>query len=64
MSQANQILRILKRGRKLTPAYAFTALGIYRLAPRILELRRAGHPISTEMIERGGHRYAQYCLSR
>lgn len=64
MSQTQQILSLLKRGRKLSPAYAWQAFGCMRLAARIAELRQSGVDIRTEMVERAGKRWAQYRLAR
>ena len=63
MSQCDEVLRRLKRG-PLTPAEAFTELGVYRLAARINNLRDAGHNIVTDWQETNGKRYARYRLIR
>lgn len=46
MTQTAWILDALKRG-PLTPIDALDGCGCFRLAPRILELRQAGHRIFT-----------------
>jgi len=62
MSQARMILDHLGR-RPITPLEALENYGCLRLAARIDELRRDGHPIRTEMVEgRDGKRWAMYRL--
>ena len=63
MSQKNQILAYLKRGRGLTALQALDKFGCFRLASRIDELRSQGHKIHTEMVEKGGKRFARYTLT-
>jgi len=48
MSQNDQILRHLKRYKRITPMQALGNYGCYRLAARILNLREAGYRIETE----------------
>lgn len=62
MSQCAQILSHLKRGRTLTPMQALSFWGCMRLAARIDELRSRGHDIHTEIVKKGGKRYAMYTL--
>ena len=62
MGQNTQILNYLKRGRGLTSLQAIDKFGCCRLASRINELRHQGHNIHTEMVNRGGKRYARYTL--
>ena len=63
MTQNDQILRHLKEGHTLTPAYALRAFRCFRLAARVKELRDLGHPIRTEIVEaNGGARIAGYRL--
>lgn len=63
MSQTQQVLAILKSGRRLTPAYAWQ-LGITRLAARVCDLRDRGVEIKTDIVERKGKRWASYRLGR
>lgn len=60
MSQAELILRALRRGHKITPLYALQKWGCFRLSARILELRQEGWPIQTEKVN--GKPYARYSL--
>lgn len=47
MTQATWILNALKQG-PVTAMDALDGCGCFRLAPRILELRQAGHKITTK----------------
>jgi hypothetical protein len=68
MSQTSRILTHLKKKtrnknkKSLTPVQAIVLFRCYRLAARISELRGKGYNISTEIIKRGGKRYAKYTL--
>jgi hypothetical protein len=64
MSQADEILRDLKLGKKLTPLDSLDEHDCWRLGARIYDLRRAGFDIKTEHVkdERTGKRYARYHL--
>lgn len=61
MSQNEQILAALKRGRALTPLEALNEFGCFRLAARVDELRQQGHAIAVERLKLPtGKRIAQY----
>ena len=61
MSQELEILMELKRGNKITPLDALEKFGVFRLGARILELRRQGYPVITEMKKlNNGKRIAEY----
>ena len=62
MSQTTEILKALKRGKKLTPLEALDKFGTFRLGARILELRQAGYDIKTRMVRKGRARVAEYSL--
>lgn len=63
VSQKDLILEHLRSGRSLTVAQALTQFGIYALSQRVGELKRAGYPITSELIEvKDGCRVAQYRL--
>ena len=49
--QNDQIKKYLESNRTITARQAMEELGIYRLASRISELRQAGAPIKSQMIE-------------
>ena len=62
-TQAYEILMYLQRGGRLTVAKALTEFGVYALSQRCGELRRAGWPIRSRMIQaNGGARIAEYWL--
>ena len=61
MSQNHAILSHLKR-KPITPIEALENYGCFRLAARINDLRGSGHKITTDIIERGEKRFAQYRL--
>ncbi len=62
MSQATQILDMLKRG-PVTAMDALDQAGCFRLAARIADLRRDGHDIQTETVTTPtGKHIAQYKL--
>lgn len=63
MSQELKILMALKSGERLTPIDALERFGCFRLSGRILDLRRQGYEILTEMIETNtGKHIASYFL--
>ena len=62
MSQNTQILSYLQQGKKLTPITALNKFGCFRLSARILDLRKQGHNINTEIITKQGKTFAQYSL--
>jgi hypothetical protein len=51
MSQNDRILDHLKTVGPIRPMAAWSELGIYRLASRINDLRKAGHKINTKKVE-------------
>lgn len=59
-SQRLEILKHLQKGRSVTPLEALEKWGCFRLSGRIIELRKAGHNIVTEVEEKNGKRYARY----
>lgn len=63
MTQNQQILELLKSGRKLTALDALAEVGCFRLAARIKDLRDTGHKIITLPIKVNGKRYARYELA-
>jgi len=46
-TQCDQILHLLKCGRRLTPLAALKLVGCFRLAARIADLRDRGYQIKT-----------------
>jgi hypothetical protein len=61
MTQENWILGALKKRKTgITAIDALTGCGCFRLAARISDLRKQGHPIITESISAGGKVFARY----
>ncbi len=57
------ILKHLQARKSISPMEALTSYGTARLAPKILNLRKAGFEIVTKiMSDHPGHRYARYTL--
>jgi hypothetical protein len=62
-SQRLQVLRYLAQGNTLTVAEALHKFGCYALSQRCGELRKAGWPVESQMIEtETGKRIAQYSI--
>jgi hypothetical protein len=61
MSQHTWILNALQKG-PITALDALKGCGSMKLATRISELKRQGHPITTEMVYMGEKRFARYRL--
>ena len=64
MTQAETILRHIKSLGSISPQQSYRDYQITRLAARILDLKKAGYRIETEMREHPltGTRYARYTL--
>ena len=64
MTQAQTILRHIKSLGSISPQEAYRDYQITRLAARILDLKKAGYHIKTDMREHPltGTRYARYTL--
>ena len=56
------ILKFLEAGNTLSPMEALNLMGVFRLAARIEELRKAGHNILTEEVTENGKTFARYHL--
>jgi hypothetical protein len=62
--QTRKVLAHLEAGKSISPLEAQNVYGIYRLAGRIHELRRAGYQVRMERREdEMGHRYGRYFLA-
>lgn len=62
-SQAEQLLELMKAGRRLTALSALDRVGCFRLAARIYDLRRQGHVIKERTIEtEGGKMVSEYWM--
>jgi len=62
MSQSAKILKHLQSGRCISTMQAFEKFGCTRLSARILELKRQGHSIVSEMVTKKGVNYCQYLI--
>jgi hypothetical protein len=49
--QQDRLLEALKAGAHVTPLYAWAQLGIYRLAARVNDCRKAGADIVSERVK-------------
>lgn len=64
MTQTDMILAHLQAGESITQRDAIGEYGIYRLAARVRELRKAGHDVQTVMEGEGEKKWARYSLRR
>ncbi len=64
MTQNEMVLWHMTDMGAITPKTAFRYYGIMRLAARVRELRKQGHNIETQMVNRRGVRYAEYRLAK
>ena len=56
------VLRHLRAGKRITAYEAVQRYGIYRLAARINDLRKAGHDIKSEDVRDGSRNWAVYWM--
>ena len=50
-TQNRSLLEAMQRGERLTVVEALTRYGVYALSQRVGELKRAGWPVQSRMIE-------------
>lgn len=62
--QTQQVLKHLRRYRRIDSMKAFGMYNITRLADVIWRLRKQGHDISTELVAKPRTRYAIYRLAK
>lgn len=62
MTQNQQILAYLEKGKVITPIEALNKFGCFRLAARISDLRKEGLNIATKIMTKDGKTYASYKL--
>lgn len=62
MTQAEAILRDLRAGARITQLEAYQRYRCTRLAARVDDLKRAGHPVHSELVERNGKHVAEYSM--
>lgn len=61
-TQAAKILAWMAEGNRITALEALWAFRCFRLAARVDDLKKAGHNVVAEMVERNGKRVAEYRL--
>ena len=64
MTQTQRILIYLKTGKSLTPLEALQKFGCLRLAARVADLRRDGHTLWTNYVQKDKKIFAAYKLSK
>ncbi len=57
MTQSTMILNHLMSGNSLTPLESLNLFGCLSLSQRVGELKRAGYPIRSELIETPSHKH-------
>ena len=62
MSQIDAIRAHLLRGKPITPIQALNLFGCFRLAAVIFNIREEGYTVDTEMVHKGGKKWASYTL--
>ena len=63
-SQNKKILSFLKSKKSITPIEALNLFGCFRLSGRIYDLRKEGHKIESEIIEKNGKHFSKYSLQK
>jgi hypothetical protein len=64
MTQCEELLAAFRRGEELTVAEAMGRYDIFALSQRCTDLRKAGYPVTSEMIVvASGKRVARYRLA-
>jgi hypothetical protein len=61
-TQKKEILAHLEKGKTITSLMAFKQFGCTRLAARVLDLRRDGHPVKSERISVNGKHVSKYSI--
>jgi hypothetical protein len=61
-SHNGKVLQHLRSGKRITAYEAVQRYGIYRLAARISDLRKAGHDIKSEDVRDGSRHWAVYWM--
>lgn len=64
MTQREKVLKALERGQRLTPLEALNRGMGLRLGSHIHALRKAGHDIRSELVQKGDARVAKYWLHK
>ena len=58
MTQCEQVLKYMQDFGSITPLQAVADLGVYRLAARVSDLKKAGYKISSRWVK-GKNRYGK-----
>lgn len=64
MNQTDAILDHLLSGKSITPIDALNLYGCFRLGARVLELRKEGYNIETEIVHENGKHFARYSMAK
>ena len=64
VSQPKNILAHLEQHHSITPLEALNEYGCFRLAAVILNLKKDGYEIETQIIKKNKKRFAQYILKK
>jgi hypothetical protein len=64
MTQTQRILIYLQSGKQLTAIDALKKFGCFRLAARIADLRKNGHTIWTNYVQKDNKVFASYKLGK
>jgi len=62
MSQNNDIINYLKKGKKLNPMKALKLFRCFRLSARIFDLNQMGYNIECTNVSKNGKHFAEYKL--
>lgn len=62
MTQNQMVLNFLSTGRTITSLEALDMFGCFRLPSRINELKKLGHSIESQLVERNGKWVAKYFM--
>lgn len=61
-TQNAKLLKDLQEGLMVTPAFALSQYGCFRLAARVYDLRKLGHVVETRLVTFGKKRFAAYYI--
>jgi hypothetical protein len=61
-SQAQKVLEHLQKGWSITPLDALYMFGAFRLSAIVYDLKKQGHDIKTDIVEKDGKHFASYSL--
>lgn len=64
MTQTQQIRAHLLKHHSITPLEALRKYKVFRLAARVNELRKAHFDVQTQIVSRGGKKFAKYTVAQ